>query len=133
VFRWLNTHADGSRKENNRTIGTVLEYRTKVAAERAAEALRININSTTPRTSVLGMTFGDLVMHYIARELDVDPTASSISERRIPQSRGIAAISSGGFFHVGEILRSLKWSLSLSKTGSLNWDAANTNYRTGHG
>ena len=49
-----NTHADGSRKENNRTIGTLLEYRTKAAAERAAEALRININSTTPRTSVLG-------------------------------------------------------------------------------
>ena len=72
VFRWLNTHADGSRKENNRVIGTVLEYRTKAAAERAAEALRININSTTPRTSVLGMTFGELVMHYIARELDVD-------------------------------------------------------------
>jgi integrase len=72
IFRWRNTHADGSRKENNRVIGTVLEYRTKAAAERAAEALRININSTTPRTSVLGMTFGDLVMHYIARELDVD-------------------------------------------------------------
>jgi hypothetical protein len=53
-------------------IGTVLEYRTKASAERAAEALRININSTTPRTSVLGMTFGELVMHYIARELDVD-------------------------------------------------------------
>jgi integrase len=72
IFRWRNTHADGSRKENNRVIGTVLEYRTKAAAERAAEALRININSTTPRTSVLGMTFGELVMHYIAKELDVD-------------------------------------------------------------
>ena len=72
IFRGRNTHADGSRKENNRVIGTVLEYRTKAAAERAAEALRININSTTPRTSVQGMTFGELVMHYIARELDVD-------------------------------------------------------------
>lgn len=70
IFRWRDTHADGSRKENNRVIGTVLEYRTKAAAERAAEALRININSTTPGTSVLGMTFGELVMHYIARELD---------------------------------------------------------------
>ena len=72
VFRWLNTHADGSSKENNRVIGTVLEYRTKAAAEKAAEALRININSTTPRTSVQGMTFGDLVEHYVAKELDVD-------------------------------------------------------------
>jgi hypothetical protein len=53
-------------------IGTVLEYRTKAAAERAAEALRININSTTPRTSVLGMTFGELAEHCIVRELDVD-------------------------------------------------------------
>jgi hypothetical protein len=32
IFRWRNTHADGSRKENNRVIGTVLEYRTKAAA-----------------------------------------------------------------------------------------------------
>ena len=72
VFRWRSTHKDGSRKENNRVIGTVLEYRTKAAAERAAEALRININSTTPRSSVLGMTFGDLAEHYIARELDID-------------------------------------------------------------
>ena len=23
IFRWRNTHADGSRKENNRVIGTV--------------------------------------------------------------------------------------------------------------
>jgi len=36
-----------------------------------ADALRININSTTPRSSVLGMTFGDLA-DYIARELDID-------------------------------------------------------------
>lgn len=72
VFRWRDTHADGSRKENNRVIGTVLDYRTKAAAEKAAEALRININSTTPRRSVQGMTFGELVGHYIAKELDVD-------------------------------------------------------------
>ncbi len=72
VFRWRNTHADGSRKENNRVIGTVLEYRSKAAAEKAAEALRININSTTPRASVHGMTFGELVEHYIVKELDVD-------------------------------------------------------------
>ncbi|MBV8674679.1 MAG: tyrosine-type recombinase/integrase [Acidobacteriaceae bacterium] len=76
VFRWRSTHKDGSRKENNRVIGTVLEYRTKAAAEKAAEALRININSTTPRPSVLGMTFGDLAEHYIARELDSDQSQS---------------------------------------------------------
>ena len=72
VFRWRTTHPDGSRKENNRVIGTVLEFRTKAAAERATEALRTTINSTTPRTSILGMTFGELARHYIARELDVD-------------------------------------------------------------
>jgi len=72
VFRWRNTHANGSRKETTRVIGTVLEYRTKAAAVKAAEALRININSTTPRPSVLGMTFGELADHYMAKELDVD-------------------------------------------------------------
>ncbi len=60
-------------KENNRVIGTVLEYRTKAAAERAAEALRININSTTPRTSVLGWHLWRAChAPHIARELDVD-------------------------------------------------------------
>src|ERR1700756_873150 len=72
VFRWRNTHKDGSRKENNRVIGTVLEYRTKAAAEKAAEELRININSTTPRLSAFGMTFGELAEHYIVKELDFD-------------------------------------------------------------
>src|SRR5271170_404495 len=81
VFRWLNTTADGSRKENNRVIGTVLEYCTKAAAEKAAEALRININSTTPRRSVFGMTFGELAEHYIPRELNVDR-----EEARSPKS-----------------------------------------------
>lgn len=81
VFRWRNTHKDGSRKENNRVIGTVLEYRTKAAAEKAAEALRININSTTPRLSCLGMRFKELAEHYIARELDFDQ-----AEARSPKS-----------------------------------------------
>jgi len=72
VFRWQSTHSDGSRKKNNRVIGTVLEYRTKAAAQRAAETLRLSINSTTPRSSIMGMTFGDLAKHYIATELDVD-------------------------------------------------------------
>jgi integrase len=72
VFRWLDTKADGSRKENNRVIGSVLEYRTKAAAMKAAEALRININSTTPRQSVFGMTFGELADHYMAKELEVN-------------------------------------------------------------
>jgi hypothetical protein len=47
------------------------------------------------------MTFGELVMHYIARELDVDQQQLEFL-RPIPQSRGIDAISSGGFYRVGE-------------------------------
>jgi integrase len=76
VFRWLDTKADGSRRENNRVIGSVLEYRTKAAAIKAAEALRININSTTPRPSVFGMTFQELADHYVARELDPDQSGA---------------------------------------------------------
>jgi len=57
-------------------IGTVLEYRTKAAATKAAEALRININSTTPHQSVFGMTFQELADHYLARELDSDQSGA---------------------------------------------------------
>ena len=61
-------------------IGTLLDYRTKAAAEKAAEALRININTTTPRLSVMGMTFAYLAQHYIARELDVDQQNAKVSQ-----------------------------------------------------
>lgn len=81
VFRWRDTKADGSRRENTRVIGTVLEYRTRAAAVKAAEALRININSATPRSSVFGMTFQEIADHYVARELDPDQ-----SEARKPKA-----------------------------------------------
>ena len=53
-------------------IGTVLEFRTKAAATKAAEALRININSETPRDSLHGASFDELAEHYISRELDTN-------------------------------------------------------------
>ena len=86
VFRWRSARADGLKKENNRVIGTVLEFRNKAAAVRAAESLRININSNTPRASVMGLTFGELVTHYIARELDVDQ-----EEARSPKAHSTVA------------------------------------------
>jgi integrase len=80
VFRWRNTTTDGSRKETTRMIGTILEYRTKAAAVKAAEKLRININSTTPRLSIFGMTFGALADHYTAKELGIDQGEARISK-----------------------------------------------------
>jgi len=87
VFRWRNSQVDGSRKETTRVIGTVLEYRTKAAATKAAEALRININSTTPRLSAFGMTFAELADHYIAKELDQDESSKSKAHSTIEGNR----------------------------------------------
>ena len=41
-------------------------------AEKAAEALRININSEAPRISVHGASFSQIAEHYTARELEGD-------------------------------------------------------------
>lgn len=112
VFRYLNTLADGSRKENNRVIGTVLEYRTKAAAERAAEAFRIN--STTPRASPASLPPTTSQGNWMWIRSKLEP------RKLIQRSRGIAAISSGGFFPVGERLPSVRWSRSSSKVGSRN-------------
>ena len=88
IFRWRNTRADGSRKENNRVIGTVLEYRTKAAAERVAEALRININSTNSTN----VSSGD----------DLRRARPALHRKRTRSGSAASSISEGPFHSRGE-------------------------------
>jgi integrase len=64
IFRWREQTPEG-RVKRKVVVGTVEQYRSKAAAQKAAEALRANINKETWMPS----TVEQLVTHYTEREL----------------------------------------------------------------
>ena len=64
IFRWREQTPEG-RVKRKVVVGTVEQYRSKAAAQKAAEALRANINKETWMPS----TVEQLVTHYTKREL----------------------------------------------------------------
>ena len=64
VFRWREQTPEG-RVKRKVVLGTVDQYRSKTAAQKAADAFRANINKETWMPS----TVEQLVMHYTEREL----------------------------------------------------------------
>jgi len=64
IFRWREQTPEG-RVKRKVVVGTVDQYRSKAAAQKAAEALRANINKETWMPS----TVEQLVTHYTEREL----------------------------------------------------------------
>ncbi len=64
IFRWREQTPEG-RVKRKVVVGTVEQYRSKAAAQKAAEALRVDIN----RESWMPSTVEQLVTHYTEREL----------------------------------------------------------------
>ena len=64
IFRWREQTPEG-RVKRKVVVGTVEQYRSKAAAQKAAEALRVDINRETWMPS----TVEQLVTHYTEREL----------------------------------------------------------------
>jgi integrase len=69
VFRWYEVQLDGSKKYRKAVIGTVSEYKTEAEAQRAADALRLEVNEQTPRQMLQAISFETLVEHYTQHEL----------------------------------------------------------------
>jgi integrase len=64
IFRWREQTPEG-RVKRKVVVGTVEQYRSKAAAQKAAEVLRVDINKETWMPS----TVEQLVTHYTEREL----------------------------------------------------------------
>jgi integrase len=64
IFRWREQTPEG-RVKRKVVVGTVEQYRSKAAAQKATEALRVDVNKETWTPS----TVEQLVTHYIEREL----------------------------------------------------------------
>jgi integrase len=64
-FRWWETKSDGSRVRRKRQVGTLNEYQTAEAAERAVRNLRLEVLANQSGT-INGMTMSELINHFRA-------------------------------------------------------------------
>ncbi len=69
VLRWYEIQLDGTKRYRKAVIGTVDEFRTEAEAQKAADALRLEINEQTPRQKLQTISFETLVEHYRQHEL----------------------------------------------------------------
>jgi hypothetical protein len=64
IFRWYEVQLDGAKRYRKAVIGSVQEYKTEAEAQRAADALRLEINEQTPRQQLQAISMETLVEHY---------------------------------------------------------------------
>jgi len=67
IFRWYEVLPDGKRIRRKRQIGTLEEYKTKAAAEKAVLGLQLSINTHKPEFR--SVTMGQLIQHFREKEL----------------------------------------------------------------
>jgi integrase len=72
IFRWRETSPNGHRANRKTVVGTVEQYPTRSAAQKAADALRVHVNRETPRSMLQPLTCEQLIAHYAERELAED-------------------------------------------------------------
>jgi len=68
VYRWRETDTNGERVKRKRVIGTVEQYKTKTAAKREVDGLRLDINATVA-AAPRGHRVAELIQHYKETEL----------------------------------------------------------------
>jgi integrase len=69
VYRWREKYANGERVKRKRIIGTIDKYKTKSAAQRAVDGIRLDINATVAGTPT-SRTVAELIAHYKETELE---------------------------------------------------------------
>jgi integrase len=68
IFRWYETQVDGKRIRKKKQIGTLDQFRTEAAAEKAAMGLRLAINSEK-KSELNTITMEQLAQHFRGKEL----------------------------------------------------------------
>ncbi len=75
VFRW-SENINGQRHHHKEVIGSLKQYQSESAANKAAERLRFKLNEN--KQQLRSIVFGDLINHYIDHEL---PRASKSTRK----------------------------------------------------
>lgn len=81
IYRWRETQPNGQRTNRKVVVGTVEEYSTKSEAQKAADALRIQVNKDSPRSVLYTVTCEQLIAHYLERELAEDNNKRAYSTK----------------------------------------------------
>ncbi len=68
IFRWYELLPDGTRIRRKKQIGTLKEYVTKTAAEKAVLGLQLAINANKP-SELRAVTMKQLIQHFREKEL----------------------------------------------------------------
>ena len=68
-FRWREVQLDGSIRRRSAEVGTHDEYPSESAAQKAADALRLDINQQTQTRLLRDVNVETLVRHYREHEL----------------------------------------------------------------
>ena len=68
VFSWKHVRPDGKRIRKKRRVGTLDQYQTEAAAERAVRGWRLAINSNQVH-AFSGITVNDVIQHFRQKEL----------------------------------------------------------------
>ncbi|ADV80970.1 tyrosine-type recombinase/integrase [Terriglobus saanensis] len=68
VYRWRENGSSGQRINRKRIVGTVADLRSKAAAQKLVEGLRLDINAIV-QTAPHSYTVAELITHYLETEL----------------------------------------------------------------
>ena len=79
IFRWRENDASGTRINRKIVIGSVEQFKTKSAAERAVAAVRVQINKETRSGQLQRLTVGQVASHYSMKELSGSGSTKSFS------------------------------------------------------
>lgn len=83
VYRWREAGPGGTRVKRKVIVGTVDVLKSRAAAQKAVDGLRLEINAEAPIVASRSLTVGELVAHYQTTELAETNISKSPSTRKV--------------------------------------------------
>lgn len=83
VYRWRERGPNGAQIRRKITVGSTDQLRTKTAAQREVDGLRLEVNAEVPVVKMRTLTMRELVAHYEETELAPERSRKSPSTRKV--------------------------------------------------
>lgn len=83
VYRWREDGPSGTRVKRKVIVGSTEVYKSRAAALRAVDGLRLEVNAEAPIARMRNLTMGELVAHYQETELAPERKTKSPSTRKV--------------------------------------------------
>lgn len=83
VFRWREAGPNGSRIRRKVIVGSTAALKSRAAAQKAVDGLRLEVNAEAPIVRSRGITVGELIAHYEQTELADSGRRKSPATRKV--------------------------------------------------